>query len=251
MQEGSPKVADSSEGVKERHTMVERGRLGIALAAVLLLGLVSSAGAQQRAETWWDWVLPVALEGQSVRTSRGHLLVVDSKTLRARGRKLRPSRGEAKGRPPGKSFEKRGRGEPAGSPAFCRSGSGHPVHGQRWCLEKGFGLGEPVWHRGVRNRGILEDILLRIPVLNRRRGDLDRAALRGVLGDAAFDRLDGAATRLGVQGPLAGRWLEDEAGTRVLQMRVGSAPLAELTDLDGDGRVDVALVNEARAPAKP
>lgn len=29
-----------------------------------------------------------------------------------------------------------------GSPAFCRSGAGHPVHGRRWCLEKGFGLGD-------------------------------------------------------------------------------------------------------------
>jgi hypothetical protein len=26
-------------------------------------------------------------------------------------------------------------------PAFCRSGAGHPVHGRRWCIEKGWGLG--------------------------------------------------------------------------------------------------------------
>lgn len=32
---------------------------------------------------------------------------------------------------------RRGRG-----PAFCRSGAGHPVFGRRWCLEKGFGLGD-------------------------------------------------------------------------------------------------------------
>lgn len=31
---------------------------------------------------------------------------------------------------------RRGRG-----PSFCRSGAGHPVHGRRWCLRKGFGLG--------------------------------------------------------------------------------------------------------------
>ena len=31
----------------------------------------------------------------------------------------------------------RGRG-----PKFCRSGAGHPVFGRRWCLEKGFGLGD-------------------------------------------------------------------------------------------------------------
>jgi hypothetical protein len=34
---------------------------------------------------------------------------------------------------------RRGRG-----PAFCRSGAGHPVHGRRWCLQKGFGLGRDV-----------------------------------------------------------------------------------------------------------
>ena len=26
-------------------------------------------------------------------------------------------------------------------PPFCRSGAGHPVHGRRWCIEKGWGLG--------------------------------------------------------------------------------------------------------------
>ena len=29
-----------------------------------------------------------------------------------------------------------------GGPKFCRTGSGHPVFGRRWCLEKGFGLGD-------------------------------------------------------------------------------------------------------------
>ena len=27
-------------------------------------------------------------------------------------------------------------------PPFCRSGAGHPVHGRRWCIEKGWGLGD-------------------------------------------------------------------------------------------------------------
>jgi hypothetical protein len=35
-----------------------------------------------------------------------------------------------------RSQRRRGRG-----PSFCRSGAGHPVHGRRWCLRKGFGLG--------------------------------------------------------------------------------------------------------------
>jgi hypothetical protein len=29
-----------------------------------------------------------------------------------------------------------------GGPKFCRTGAGHPVFGRRWCLEKGFGLGD-------------------------------------------------------------------------------------------------------------
>jgi hypothetical protein len=28
------------------------------------------------------------------------------------------------------------------APSFCRNGSGHPVHGRRWCIEKGYGLGD-------------------------------------------------------------------------------------------------------------
>lgn len=43
---------------------------------------------------------------------------------------------------------------------------------------------------------------------------------------------------------LRGRWL-DLAGPegRALQLRAGDRPLAELSDLDGDGRVDVGLWN--------
>lgn len=29
-------------------------------------------------------------------------------------------------------------------PAFCRNGQGHPVHGQRWCYDRGFGSGSGV-----------------------------------------------------------------------------------------------------------
>ena len=35
----------------------------------------------------------------------------------------------------------RSESERAGGPPFCRSGEGHPVHGRRWCEEKGYGLG--------------------------------------------------------------------------------------------------------------
>jgi len=36
-----------------------------------------------------------------------------------------------------------------GSPAFCRSGAGHPVHGRQWCINQGHGLGS----RGDVDRG--------------------------------------------------------------------------------------------------
>jgi hypothetical protein len=42
------------------------------------------------------------------------------------------------------------------------------------------------------------------------------------------------------------RFVQPEPGSpiRVLQIRAGADALAELTDLDGDGVVDVTLVNE-------
>lgn len=65
----------------------------------------------------------------------------------------------------GRRARARGRG-----PAFCRSGAGHPVHGRRWCLQKGFGLGglsleDIIFRAQRRDRSnasvidILEDVL--------------------------------------------------------------------------------------------
>ncbi len=41
-----------------------------------------------------------------------------------------------------RDVDERFRVRDSNGPAFCRSGSGHPVHGRAWCLEKGFGLGQ-------------------------------------------------------------------------------------------------------------
>lgn len=231
--------------------IARRAASAAALGLLLVAGIAAPGAAQQRNETWWDWVMPVVLEGQELRTSRGQVVVVDPEKLRARVER-RGERGAA-GRRAGRDghprdFTRRGRGQPAGSPAFCRSGAGHPVHGRRWCLEKGFGLGEPLWRRGRRGGGPLEEIIFRIPGGERRRGDLERSDLVDILGEVVFGRIAEEGARTGVQGPIAGRWLEAEGGARILQLRVGSAPLAELTDLDGDGRVDVLLLNEAEPP---
>ncbi|HET6343168.1 MAG TPA: hypothetical protein VFG78_13405 [Gemmatimonadota bacterium] len=39
-------------------------------------------------------------------------------------------------------IDERFRAHRGGGPKFCRTGAGHPVFGRRWCLEKGFGLGD-------------------------------------------------------------------------------------------------------------
>lgn len=61
------------------------------------------------------------------------------------------------GRDRDRRWERRARARGRG-PAFCRSGAGHPVHGRRWCLQKGFGLG------GLS----LEDIIFRAQRRDRR-----------------------------------------------------------------------------------
>lgn len=124
-------------------------------------------------------------------------------------------------------------------PPFCRNGQGHPVHGMRWCRDKGFGNGRASarWE----DRG-WEDIILRQPRDARSQGTLDRGGLIDVLGDVVFGRLEGERQRLGGRTTLDGRWLDLSDGGRVLQIRSGSLPVAELSDVNGDGRVDIALV---------
>jgi hypothetical protein len=41
-----------------------------------------------------------------------------------------------------RGIDERFRANRGGGPKFCRTGAGHPVFGRRWCLEKGFGLGD-------------------------------------------------------------------------------------------------------------
>lgn len=73
---------------------------------------------------------------------------------------------------------------PVGSnrgPSFCRSGAGHPVFGVQWCLNKGYGIGQPgSWFL----RG--DDLFLRgranVFVLRDRGRDADRAFWGSVVG---------------------------------------------------------------------
>jgi hypothetical protein len=141
-------------------------------------------------------------------------------------------------------------GRASGGPVFCRNGSGHPVHGRRWCADKGFGLGgrygydDRNW-RWERERW--RDVTFRMPRTRDRgwwnsAGYLDDRAIVLLLGDGVYGRLVTHSRRLGRTAPLGGYWFgEDNA--RILTVYAGNDPLAELIDRNGDGRVeDVRLL---------
>lgn len=135
--------------------------------------------------------------------------------------------------------------ERARGPKFCRNGQGHPTKGMRWCYEKGFAPRGSV--RGTARRAPrwerrrVEDIIFRVPQRERRRTAVERAILADILGPRRFRQLERVAV-----GPIAARWVRPSRTVRVLQVRDRRGPLAELTDLNGDGRVDVFLTNGVR-----
>lgn len=125
-----------------------------------------------------------------------------------------------------------------GSPAFCRSGAGHPNWGRQWCIDKGFGLGsdnDVRWGRAVS----VQDVILR---RTNTTGDLTRDVLASVLGDVVFNRLAAHALTLGLAEPLVGRWAVEPSGRRVLLVNSGTVPVAEVVDSNKDDRADVLLV---------
>jgi hypothetical protein len=126
----------------------------------------------------------------------------------------------------------------ADAPAFCRSGEGHPVWGREWCLDKGFGLGSrsgTLWSRGT-----IDDVTWRRPTDDR----MDRGGLIGVLGDIIFGRLALQAVTLGYDQPLAGYWVAQPEGPRLLRVRSGDYEVAEFVDTNRDDRVDVLYVSQ-------
>ena len=136
------------------------------------------------------------------------------------------------------------RGGKKGGPPFCRSGAGHPVHGMQWCYEKGFG-GDRGYDRRDRSIG---DIIFGTPRDRRtsRRGQINNETIGDILGDVVYGRLQEYRRQLGSRAPIEGRWLSTREGGRVLQLRAGDLPLAELADYDGDDRVDVLWLNDER-----
>ena len=122
-----------------------------------------------------------------------------------------------------------GRGQRRGNgPPFCRNGRGHPTKGLEWCREKGWGTG------GWYDVG-WEDVILGRPRTRQR--TLGRGGLIDVLGDIVLGRLQ---RRAGAGTALSGRLLGTDR--RILQVRAGGVPLAELLDVNADGRADRILL---------
>jgi hypothetical protein len=124
-----------------------------------------------------------------------------------------------------------------GAPSFCRSGAGHPVFGRQWCIDKGFGLGNDGTTRW--GRVIQPDVVFLRTVDT---PTLERAVLADVLGDIVLNRLAAQAITLGLVEPLAGRWLGEPTGPRVLLLTSGDRPVAEIVDVNRDNRAEMVVV---------
>jgi hypothetical protein len=210
-----------------------------ALAFTAFVPATSEAQPREPAAGWWEWALPEIMGGEEVRTRRGQV-AIPRRTPRDRDAPVAVprggpgERGATSGRGQGRQYGERG-----DVPAFCRTGEGHPVFGWQWCVEKGFGGYSPRWERER-----WENIILRVPRSIPRPDHIDRNVLIDIMGADVFRRFEERAQRAAASGPIVGRLIESEVkGGQVLQLRAGDVPLAELTDLDGDRRVDVVLLN--------
>jgi hypothetical protein len=125
-----------------------------------------------------------------------------------------------------------------GSPSFCRSGEGHPVWGRQWCLDKGFGLGSYRDYSWGRTHDV-GDIFFQPSSIA---GSLVGGALESVLGRTAYNRLALHAVTLGLVDPLAGRWISQDTGPRILLVNSAGYPVAEVVDVNRDNRAVDLLV---------
>lgn len=222
------------------------------LGTLLLVSVGSAEAQDRRGDTeWWAWAVADLLSGEEVRASGGRSIRIGPRDRYHRDRFVPRDRHRDRFGPRDRyrsdryrDRARRGGHGHAKGPAFCRSGRGHPVFGRRWCHDKGFGLGWDGWRRGD-----LGDIIFRR--YPRRHGSiLDHGGVEEILGEIILGRLlDGGAygrTGRSRTGRITGRWLElADPGARVLQVRSDGRALAELSDLDRDGRVDVLLLVES------
>jgi hypothetical protein len=224
---------------------------------VVMVGAGSRVVTAQTVERgWWDWATPFVSSGQTGRVAipRPRDDGGDDRTrdrlpsdTRDDDGQISPERPEGRtsrgrgGLPisggPGRG---RGRGD-AGTPAFCRTGEGHPVFGWQWCVDRGFARRgdryRPVWQREG-----WTDIIPPWPT-RQREGRVDAGTLGAILGDIVFGRLRARADQLDADGPLEARWIRPQPDALVLQVRAGDLPIAELSDTTGDGSAEVVMVN--------
>jgi hypothetical protein len=186
--------------------------IALALAA-MVLGTAGQASAQSRNrdEGWWPW----QGNGETVRQN-------DKKAEKAQ-----KARGDRRDDRDDGIFgqgqdQRRGNGPP-----FCRNGQGHPVHGREWCERKGWSQAD--WG----------NVIYRNPLPSNRR--IAQPSVRDILGSVILGRLTSYSRQLGASGPIEGRTFS-VGNASVLQLRAGGIPLAELTDRNNDGRVDLVLL---------
>lgn len=131
------------------------------------------------------------------------------------------------------------RQERGNGPAFCRSGSGHPVFGWDWCRDRGWDRSNDRYPVRWEERGWEDVIFGRTD----RRDRLDRTDIGDVLGSIIFGRLDTRRRELHSPDDYLGRFIDTARG-RELWITAGGIPLARLIDRDGDRRVDAVFLAE-------
>ena len=123
-------------------------------------------------------------------------------------------------------------------PPFCRNGQGHPTKGRAWCEDKGW-VGNTTWAREGWG-----DVIFGGQVPSQER-PVGQGGIGGILGNVILGRLTGFGRQAGLAGSMDGRWIPLSSGGTVLQVRMGGVPIAELADLNRDGRADMILLNHA------
>lgn len=234
------------------------------LLGLLLVSLPDATAQSRTSDGWWDWA---ARSEHADRTSPRVERAERRGTVRPSTQRRRTTReGARRDRRDDRRRAERRRdrydnrnddryGDRSvrahkDGPPFCRNGVGHPTKGMQWCYEKGFAgrrYDRRIDRRQDRRtdrweRRTIEDIIFGTPRdRSRRTRTVKRSVLGDVLGRRALSDLERVAT-----GPISGRWVYPDATSRVLQLRDRRGPLAELTDFDGDNRVDLVLVERTR-----
>jgi hypothetical protein len=198
--------------------------IGAATAALLMMVAPVSGQTRGNDGGWWPWAGGQVESGSVRRDDRA----------RTRDREDRDDDDRDRGawnRGDDRQDERDAKGKKGNGPKFCRNGQGHPTKGMDWCREKGWA---DSW-----DRARWEDVVLRQPRRDSRYG---QPSLGDILGSVVLGRLTDYEHRLGLRGALDARTLDLGRNGSALQVRAGGVPLAELTDFNRDGRVDLVLL---------